>query len=173
MLGVQSAGMSVWGYWALDIFTLMASYLSINAIAAQTIMRSIGMYSYMIPVALATTASTLIGNSIGAESKPLIFHYYKVLMCMALLVGLLEAGLFYVFRDFVVSLFADEEAVKSEIEYIWWIFLMFVVLDAISSVSANSVRATGRQNLGCQMTFVTFFMIGIPSAFVLAFIQNL
>ena len=143
-LGIGSAGMSVWGYWALDIFTLMASYLSVEAIAAQTIMRSIGMYSYMLPVALATTASTLIGNSIGAESKPLIFHYYKVLIFMAFLVGLMEAGLLYLTRDYVIALFADEQSVKSEIEYIWWIFLMFVITDAVSSVSANSVRATGR-----------------------------
>ena len=33
-LGIQSMGMHVWGYWALDLFMLMTSYLSMEALAA-------------------------------------------------------------------------------------------------------------------------------------------
>ena len=110
-LGIQSMGMSVWGYWALDIFTLMASYLSIEAIAAQTIMRSLGLYTYMLPVGLSTTASTLIGNSIGAESKLAINHYFKILITLAALIGLFECLLLYLTKDLIINFFADEPAV--------------------------------------------------------------
>ena len=42
--------MGIWGWWAFEIFTLIASYLSVEIIAAQTIMRSLGLLTYMIPV---------------------------------------------------------------------------------------------------------------------------
>ena len=170
-LGIQSMGMSVWGYWALDIFTLMASYLSIEAIAAQTIMRSLGLYTYMLPVGLSTTASTLIGNSIGAESKLAINHYFKILMTLAVLIGVFECLLLHVTKDLIINFFADEPEVQKQMSKIWWIFQLFVIVDSISSVAANCVRATGRQNLGCIMTFVTFFIIGLPVAFCLAFLE--
>ena len=168
LLGFQSMGMSVWGYWALDIFTLMASYLSVEAIAAQTIMRSLGLYTYMLPVGLATTASTLIGNAIGAEEKLLIKHYYKILMTLALFIGLVEAGILYLTRDLIIKLFANERVVQQQIEKIWYIFLGFVVADSLSSVAANCVRASGKQIQGCVLTFVTFFCIGLPVAYLTA-----
>jgi Na+-driven multidrug efflux pump len=57
--------MSVWGWWAFDIFTLIASYLHAVVIAAQTILRSIGLITFMLPVGIMTACVTLIGNAIG------------------------------------------------------------------------------------------------------------
>ena len=91
--------MSVWGYWAFDIFTLIASYASIEAFSAQTIMRSFGLYMYMLPVGLATTASTLIGNSIGAENVSAIQRYFRILMSLAVLVGLFEVIVLLLGKD--------------------------------------------------------------------------
>ena len=57
--------MGVWGIWAFDLFTLIASYLSVDQISAQTIMRSIGLTTYMVPFGLASASGTLIGRSVG------------------------------------------------------------------------------------------------------------
>lgn len=100
-------GMSVWFYWAIDIFTLMASYLSNDAIAAQTIMRSLCLFTYMLPIALSTTASTLIGISIGAEDKAAIKHYFTILMTLAACAGLFEAVLLWLAKDWIISFFVE------------------------------------------------------------------
>lgn len=44
--------MGVWGWWAFDIFTLIASYIGSEIIAAQTILRSIGLITFMLPVGI-------------------------------------------------------------------------------------------------------------------------
>lgn len=49
---LNSTAMGVWGWWAFDIFTLIASYLHAVVIAAQTILRSIGLITYMLPVGI-------------------------------------------------------------------------------------------------------------------------
>ena len=51
-LCVNSMSMGVWGWWAFDIFTLIASYLGSEIIAAQTILRSIGLITFMLPVGI-------------------------------------------------------------------------------------------------------------------------
>jgi Na+-driven multidrug efflux pump len=57
--------MAVWGNWAFDIFTLIASYLSVDQVSAQTIMRSLGMFTFTIPCGFSTACGVLVGRSIG------------------------------------------------------------------------------------------------------------
>jgi MATE family multidrug resistance protein len=79
-LGIMGMLMGVWGWWAFDIFTLMASYLSVTIVSAQTIMRSLGLMTYMIPVGFSTACGILVGKSIGCGSIAQVKFYYKICM---------------------------------------------------------------------------------------------
>jgi Na+-driven multidrug efflux pump len=59
--------MLVWGWWAFEILAFMASYISPAALAAQSCMRAIGLFTFMVPSGFSRSATTLIGNAIGAE----------------------------------------------------------------------------------------------------------
>ena len=80
MIGICSKSllMSVWGWWAFDIFTLMASYLGATNTAAQTIMRSIGLLTFMFPVGFSAACGILVGNNVGAKKPKLAMQFYKV-----------------------------------------------------------------------------------------------
>lgn len=65
-MSLECTGLGVWSWWAFDIFTLMASYMSINDLAAQTVLRNIGLLTFMIPVGIAISSMILVGNMIGA-----------------------------------------------------------------------------------------------------------
>ena len=75
---LASMSMGVWGWWSFDIFTLMATYISAEAAGAQTIMRSIGLITFMMPVGFANGAAIVIGKSIGEENKTLAMQYYRI-----------------------------------------------------------------------------------------------
>ena len=80
--------MGCWSWWAFDIFTLICLYLEPESIAsAQTIMRSLGLLTFMIPVGFSKAAGYFIGKYIGEGSEEHITHYYKVCMTMSILVG--------------------------------------------------------------------------------------
>ena len=64
-LGVSGLFMGVWGWWAFDVFTLISSYLSVDIISAQTIMRTLGLLTFMIPVGFSVACGILVGRSIG------------------------------------------------------------------------------------------------------------
>ena len=68
-LALKNCAMGVWGWWAFDLFTLMASYLGTDVVGAQTIMRSIGLLAFMMPIGFSTGAGIFINNVLG-EGKP-------------------------------------------------------------------------------------------------------
>jgi multidrug resistance protein, MATE family len=73
---LNSLAMGVWGWWAFDIFTLIASYMDTTVIAAQTILRTIGLITFMLPVGIMSSCGTLIGNSVGAGRGDYALIYY-------------------------------------------------------------------------------------------------
>ena len=81
--------MGVWGWWAFDIFTLIGSYLSVSVISAQTIMRSLGLFTFMIPVGFTVACSILVGSNVGKGDICAIKNYYKTCMGCAAFVGIL------------------------------------------------------------------------------------
>ncbi len=74
--------MGVWGWWAFDIFTLIASYLHAVVIAAQTILRSIGLITYMFPVGILQACATLVGNAVGEGREDKAKRYYETSMIL-------------------------------------------------------------------------------------------
>lgn len=53
---LNSLAMGVWGWWAFDIFTLIASYMDTAVIAAQTILRTLGLITFMLPVGIMSAS---------------------------------------------------------------------------------------------------------------------
>ena len=79
--------MGIWGWWAFYIFTLIASYLSIDIISAQTIMISLGLMTFMIPVGFSVACGILVGRSIGQGSEAAVKHYYNLCMLLSIVVA--------------------------------------------------------------------------------------
>ena len=85
-LCVKAMFMGIWGWWAFEIFTFMATYLGETQAAAQSILRSIGLLTFMLPVGYSFASGTLAGNAIGAGKPRLATLFYKVCMFMAMII---------------------------------------------------------------------------------------
>ena len=70
---MASLALGVWGWWSFDIFTLMATYMGATEAGAQTIMRSIGGLTFMVPVGFSFGSGILIGKSIGQKRTELAY----------------------------------------------------------------------------------------------------
>lgn len=102
--------MGVWGWWAFDIFTLMASYLSIEAVDAQTIMRTLGLLTYMIPVGISAASGILLGNSIGEGSAKKVHFWYRLSLYLAILSSLFQNVLLFAFRDQIIWVYTSNKS---------------------------------------------------------------
>lgn len=86
---LNSLAMGVWGWWAFDIFTLIASYMGPAIIAAQTSLRTLGLITFMLPVGIMSASGTLIGNSVGAGRADHAILYHNTAMKMGLALAVL------------------------------------------------------------------------------------
>jgi Na+-driven multidrug efflux pump len=82
-IGLKATAMSCWGWWAFEILTLMASYLTDDALAAQVCLRSLGLLTFMLPAGWGSATATMIGNKLGEKNLEHAKVYYKagVLTC--------------------------------------------------------------------------------------------
>ena len=105
--GLSSLFMDVWSWWAFDIFTLIASYLATEIVSAQTIMRSLGLLTFMIPVGFSKACAFYIGVYIGKGSEVKIKHFYNVAMLMSATVGVLQMLLLWALKDQFISMYTN------------------------------------------------------------------
>ena len=94
-IDLQVVAMGVWGWWAFDIFTLMATYLGPDQVGAQTIMRSIGLWSFMMPVGFAFACGIYFNNNLGEGRPQVCMQYYNVALVFALMVTVIQITAFY------------------------------------------------------------------------------
>ena len=91
--------MGVWAVWSYDITTLMATYLSPLAAAAMTIIRNIGMLSFMIPLGFSNATAIMIGKSVGQGNSGLALQYYRTAMKVTCLFTTFQLLLLFLCRD--------------------------------------------------------------------------
>ena len=104
-IDLKSVAMTIWGWWAFDFFTLMASYLGPDEVATQTIMRSIGLLTFMIPIGFATSLGFYTGKSLG-DCKPKVANmYYLTNMICAVFCTTLTITFLYYMRDGIIRVY--------------------------------------------------------------------
>ena len=106
-LSVNAMFMGIWGWWAFEIFTFMATYLGETQAAAQSQMRSLGLLTYMLPVGYSMASSILSGNAIGELKPKLAITYYKVCLFMAVIITVLQMSVLWFARDGMIRMYTN------------------------------------------------------------------
>jgi len=167
---LNSLAMGVWGWWAFDIFTLIASYMNTAAIAAQTILRTLGLITFMLPVGIMSASGTLIGNSVGAGRGDHAVLYYNTSMKMGVVLAFVQVLVLLIGEDLFILLFTNQEAVGEQMRLAWPLLMVFVVFDTTQGISSSVIRGTGQQRIGSYITSSAYWAFGIPISLLCVFV---
>jgi len=140
---LNSLAMGVWGWWAFDIFTLIATYMDTAVIAAQTILRTLGLITFMLPVGIMSASGTLIGNSVGAGRADHAIIYYETSMKMGVALAIVQVLVLLLGKDLFVLLFTNQQAVGEQMMLAWPVLMVFVIFDTTQGISSSVIRGTG------------------------------
>jgi len=91
--------LKVMGWWAFDVFTQLASLTTETDLAGQTIMRNIGLFTYMIPVGLSYSINFLTGKYIGKRRADLAHRISSYVMTITFIWSLVSMLMIVVFED--------------------------------------------------------------------------
>ena len=174
-VGWESFRLKVMGWWAFDVFTQLSA-LPPNTdadLAAQTILRNIGLYTYMIPVGLASASNFFTGKYIGANMVEQARKISTLCMVSAFIWSIGTMLLVGVFQKSIIDFYTSEKAVQDSIKTAWYVLIMFILCDCMQGVSAGLISGLSLLSKVKNITLINYWAIGIPISIYLMFSLNM
>ena len=66
-------------WWAAELLVFISGYLGVTQQASFVALIAIGAQLAMVPIGIAQTACTLVGNAIGKKDVELAWRYFKMI----------------------------------------------------------------------------------------------
>ncbi|CAK9249953.1 unnamed protein product [Sphagnum jensenii] len=154
-------------WWAYEILTLLASQLGTYEVAAQTIIIQTASLTYMVPMGISIATASLVGNFLGADKADVAVRIGKVAimfnLCCELVIGL---SIFFLGR-YLVDAYTMDDVIRQLCILIIPFLSCFAVFDGSVAIGLGILR--GKQYVGAASNLVSFYVIGVPSAYFLCF----
>ncbi len=171
-LGAPGMAMVCAEWWAFELLTVLAAGKGTDGIAAQTIIAQTSGVSFMVPLGMAISTSSLVGNTIGAgkvkTARALGTLALLTIFSIEICIGVV---LHFFGRDYDRQFSRDPDVL--DLAYAALPFLsLFVILDGTQCVAAGICRGLGKQYVGAISSFVCYYFFGLPVAYLLCYKLN-
>jgi len=172
-LGFPTGMQYVFEVCAFAVASIMVGWISAATLAAHQIALNLAAISYMCATGIAAAATVRVGNQKGlGDIKDLrlagITSFVTVTVFMSI-----SAVLFFVFREFLVSLYIENLEVQEIATGLLLIVGAFQVSDGLQAVGLGVLRGMTDVRFPTWVTFIAFWCIAIPSGYVLGFTYDL
>lgn len=172
--GLVRLGLPMGGSILVEVtgFTFMAFFvarLGATPVAGHQIAVNLVAMMFMIALALATAAGTLVAQHLGAEQKREARIVGRHAMALAALVAASVGAVVAFARGHIVALYTDNAATAAAaLPLLVWVWF-FHLGDALQTVAAYVLRAYQVATLPMVIYVVALWGLGIGGGYVLAF----
>ena len=161
------------GLWGLNtaLQTVILGHMTAAAIAANSMASNLFLIVKSAAVGAASTASVIIGKTIGTGDIPLVKQYAKVLQRMFVVIGLLAGTLLFFLRIPILSLYDLAPATK-EMANTFLIILSVVCVGMSYQMPTNIgiIRGGGSAGFVVKVDIISIWGIVLPLSFFMAFV---
>jgi len=149
-------------YWAFAIASLWAGRLGALELAAHSIALNLAALAYMVPLGIASGATTRVGNLLGAGAPAAAERAARVALALGGGVMLGFALLFVAGRNVVALAFTPDAAVVALTAAVLPIVAAFELFDGLQVVGAGVLRGMGETGPAALANFVGYYLLGLP-----------
>lgn len=172
-LGLPSGFQYFFEVGAFSFAVIMIGWIGANELAAHQIAINLASISFMAVLGISQAASIRVGNAMGEQS---VYRIRKAgftgIFLGASIMSL--AGLtFILLNNFLPTLYIDDEAVISIASRLIIIAALFQLSDGTQAVGIGVLRGLTDIKGPTIITFVAYWIISLPIAYILAFNFNL
>jgi MATE family multidrug resistance protein len=166
---LKSTPLSALPWWGADAFTFIASQLSTDVLAAQTILRNITLLTFMFPVGIAIATGILVANFIGADQAAMAKRKSKLAAGFSMMWVVIILGTLNLFKMPIITLFNDDPKVIEIINNVWFLLNLYIFFDISQGMFLGVIRGLGIQPRASFVPLVGYWILGIPIAALLVF----
>ncbi|KAI5460589.1 mate-domain-containing protein [Mariannaea sp. PMI_226] len=166
MVSLSSAGTAVnIGEWlAFEILMISTSYIDTNHLAAQTILCTICIIAWHIPMSVGVAISTRMGTLIGGGLTRLARREAALSAMIFTSIGIFNGLIIYTFRHRLAALFSNDSEVVDLATRTLVTVAVFQVIDAILSGCNAALRGLGRQVVAARVVVAVNYLAAVPFA---------
>lgn len=154
---------------AFELLTLAAARLGTTELASQTVLATVAVLGYQIPLSMGISASTRVGNLLGAQLPKAAQIASRTYIVSSVFFGAFN-GLFMFFtRHYIGRLFSSDPDVIAMVADVTPIVALYQINDGISAVTGGVLRGQGRQSISGWTNLALYYGIALPLGLYLAF----
>ena len=177
-LGLAVPGLiAISEWWASEVLIVLAGRLQPSpelALGAMTLFQSLNSLCFIFPISFSIAGAMRVGNLLGANQASAAAFASKVTLGSSVTVsGILAILLVATPHSFFPSLFAPSAAdLIQETSRLIPLLSLYVVGDAFASGFNGVIKGCGRQAVAVPVVLVSYWVVGIPAAYYMAFVRH-
>lgn len=148
---------------------VMAGWLGATTLAAHQVTLTISQICFMLMTGLATAVSVLVSNAYGQNDMKSVRGYASKGYFMILAVSVFFCTAIWLFRFPIVGMFTDSEEVTAIALSLLIVLFTYQFGDGLQLCFCNALRGIQDVKPIMLMAFVSYYLIAIPSAYLLGF----
>ncbi|XVF34260.1 hypothetical protein REPUB_Repub18cG0044000 [Reevesia pubescens] len=174
-LSIPSAIMLSLEIWSFEMMVLLAGLLPNPKLETSVLAISLNTCAtiYMIPLGLSAAVSTRASNELGAGRPRAAVLAVWVAVFMVATEGILVGTAMILGRNFWGNFYSKDEQVVKYVGEMLVLIAASHFIDGIQSVLTGAARGCGWQRIGALINLGAYYLMGIPSSIILAFVYHL
>ncbi|MGK7392566.1 MAG: MATE family efflux transporter [Candidatus Cyclobacteriaceae bacterium M2_1C_046] len=168
-IGVPSGFQFIFEVGAFGFAAIMVGWLGAEALAAHQIAINLAAITYMTASGLSAAATIRVGNQRGMKD---IFNLrraaYTIYWMVFIFMGVC-ALIFIIGRNFLPSLYIDNEFVQQQAASLLIIAAFFQLSDGLQVVSLGALRGLEDVKIPTILTFIAYWILALPIGYFLGF----
>lgn len=152
---------------------VMAGWLGVIQLAAHQVVITISQLFFLMMQGLSFAVSILVSNAFGRKDLGSVHEYARKGYFMTLGISATLSVLLYCFRYQAAGIFTDSPEVSTMAVSLFFLLFAYQFGDGLQLCFANVLRGIQDVRPIMYAAFVSYYLIAIPSAYVLGFKTSL
>jgi MATE family multidrug resistance protein len=174
-LPISGGFMLEWGLFTSS--ALLVGWIGTTALAAHQIAMQIASLLFMVPFGISLAATVRVGHAVGRRDPPAIRRAGFGAMALGIAFMLATTLMVIAGRDRIPWLFLGNDGTSVETARLAATLLLvgatFFITDSLQGIAAGALRGLNDTRVPMLFAGISFWAIGFPSAYLLAFPADL
>jgi multidrug resistance protein, MATE family len=172
-LGIPMGFQFTFEVGAFAAAAVMIGWISASSLAAHQIAINLASITYMIASGVASAATVRVGKEWGRRNFPEMIKAANSSWHITIAFMLVMAVVFLILKDFLPTLYNKDPLVLELASSLLIIAALFQISDGTQAVGLGIFRGLSDVKLPTLITFSSYWLIGLPVGYLLAFHFNL
>ena len=168
-LGLPSGFQYFFEVGAFSFAVVMVGWLGTQQQAAHQIAINLASISFMAVLGISAAGSIRVGNAVGKKDIVETRRAGFIASLLGASIMLLSGVIFILFRNFLPTLYVNDEVVISYASSLLVIAALFQISDGTQAVGIGILRGLTDVKIPTAITFIAYWIVGLPVGYLLGF----